>query len=254
MVIHLRMKQQLRIGTSGWHYKHWLGTFYPEKLPPSKMLDFYLQRFDTVEINNSLYMLPKVPILESWREATPKDFLFSIKASRFLTHNKKLKDPQNALDNFLPRAEALGRKLGPILFQLPPKWRINPERFEQFLEALPKYHRYTFEFREPTWEHDQTYALLRKHNAAYCIYELAGYISPLHLTTDFIYVRLHGPTINKYAGSYDARTLKMWAKRIEAWMADGRSVFIYFDNDQAGYAAQNALALKKMLGVEARAA
>src|SRR3954469_22045348 len=136
------VKLQLRIGTSGWHYKHWLGTFYPAKLPASKMLEFYLQHFDTVEVNNSFYMLPKVPILESWREATPKDFLFSIKASRFLTHNKKLKDPQNALDNFLPRAEALGPKLGPILFQLPPKWRINVERFEQFLEALPKYHRY----------------------------------------------------------------------------------------------------------------
>jgi uncharacterized protein YecE (DUF72 family) len=248
------MKQQLRIGTSGWHYKHWLGTFYPAKLPVSKMLEFYLQQFDTVEINNSFYMLPKIPILEAWRAATPKDFLFSIKASRFLTHNKKLKEPQNALGNFLPRAEALGRKLGPILFQLPPKWRVNVERFAEFLEALPKYHRYTFEFREPSWEGEEIYSLLRKHGAAYCIYELAGYKSPLHVTADFVYVRLHGPTLNKYAGSYDARTLKLWAKRIEEWMREERSVFIYFDNDQAGYAPANALTLKSMLGAAACAA
>jgi uncharacterized protein YecE (DUF72 family) len=241
------VKQQLRIGTSGWHYKHWLGTFYPEKLPASKMLEFYLQHFDSVEINNSFYMLPKVPILEGWRKATPKDFLFAIKASRFLTHNKKLKDPQNALDNFLPRAEALGRKLGPILFQLPPKWRVNVERFAEFLEALPKYHRYTFEFREPTWAHDEIYALLRKYNAAHCIYELAGYTSPLEVTTDFVYVRLHGPTMNKYAGSYSDKALGMWAGRIERWLGESRSVFVYFDNDQAGYAAKNALTLKKML-------
>jgi uncharacterized protein YecE (DUF72 family) len=244
------MKQQLRIGTSGFHYKHWLGTFYPEKLSASKMFDFYMQHFDTVEINNTFYKLPKIEMLEGWRKATPKDFLFSVKASRFLTHNKKLKEPHHALENFLPRAEALGRKLGPILFQLPPKWRVNVERFAEFLEALPTYHRYTFEFREPTWEHDEIYALLRKHNAAYCIYELAGYVSPLQVTTDFVYVRLHGPTMSKYAGSYSSKALAMWAARIEKWTAERRSVFIYFDNDQAGYAAKNALELKRTLGIE----
>ena len=115
-------------------------------------------------------------------------------------------------------------------------------------EALPKYHRYTFEFREPTWEHNEIYALLRQHKAAYCIYELAGYVSPLEVTADFVYVRLHGPTMNKYAGSYSQKALGMWAERIEQWMADRKSVFVYFDNDQAGYAAKNALELKRMLG------
>jgi uncharacterized protein YecE (DUF72 family) len=244
------MKQQLRIGTSGFHYKHWLGTFYPEKLPASRMFEYYMQYFDTVEINNSFYKLPKTEMLEGWRKATPHDFLFAVKGSRFITHNKKLKEPHHALENLLPRAKALGRKLGPILFQLPPKWRVNVERFAEFLEALPKYHRYTFEFREPTWMHDDIYALLRKHKAAHCIYELAGYVSPLEVTTDFVYVRLHGPTVNKYAGSYSDRALAMWAARIDEWTADGKSVFVYFDNDQAGYAAQNALALKRMLGVK----
>jgi uncharacterized protein YecE (DUF72 family) len=248
------MKQQLRIGTSGFHYKHWLGNFYPAKLPAARMLEYYIQHFDTVEINNSFYKLPRVEILEGWRKATPRDFLFSIKGSRFITHNKKLKEPHHALENLLPRAEALGRKLGPILFQLPPKWRVNVERFAEFLEALPKYHRYTFEFREPTWMHDEIYVLLRKHRAAHCIYELAGYVSPLEATTDFVYVRLHGPTTSKYAGSYGDRTLATWAKRIEGWMSEGRSVFVYFDNDQAGYAAKNALELKRMLGVAQKAA
>src|SRR5438270_13006235 len=170
---------KVHIGTSGWHYKHWCGPFYAEKLPASKMLQCYVQYFDTVEINNSFYRLPEKSTFESWRESTPKNFIFAVKASRFLTHNKKLKDPENALNNFLPRAEALGEKLGPILFQLPPRWRINLERLAEFLDALPKYHRYTFEFREPSWLVPQVYELLRRHNAAFCIYELAGFHSPI---------------------------------------------------------------------------
>src|ERR1051326_3456618 len=154
----------IRIGTSGWHYKHSIGKFYPEKFPASKMLAYYYGKFDTVEINNSFYMLPKIETLSAWREATPRNFEFAIKASRFLTHNKKLKEPEHALNNFLPRAEALGEKLGPILFQLPPKWRLNLDRLEEFLEALPTYHRYTFEFREPSWLVQPVYDLLQKHN------------------------------------------------------------------------------------------
>src|SRR3954467_9173587 len=142
---------EVRIGTSGWHYKHWLGTFYPERFPASKMLEFYYQRFDTVELNNSFYKLPNVSTFECWRDATPRNFLFAVKASRFITHNKKLKDPQNALDNILLRAEHLGKKLGPVLFQLPPKWKLNLERLQALLEILPPEHRYTFEFRELSW-------------------------------------------------------------------------------------------------------
>ncbi len=241
------MPCDIRIGCSGWHYKHWVGRFYPAKTPASKMLDFYVRHFDTVELNNSFYKLPNVESFECWKKATPKGFLFAVKASRFITHNKKLKDPQNALENFLPRAEALGRKLGPILFQLPPKWRINLGRLEEFLSALPRYRRYTFEFREPSWETEATYALLRKYNAAYCIYQLAGYHTPIHVTADWTYIRLHGPTDHKYQGSYENRALREWAHRIRDWSRELKAIYVYFDNDDAAYAAHNAIELRQLV-------
>lgn len=237
----------IRIGTSGWHYKHWIGKFYPAKLPAAQMLAYYDERFDTVEINNSFYMLPKFETMRCWRAATPRNFEFAVKASRFLTHNKKLKEPENALENFLPRAEALGEKLGPILFQLPPKWRVNVERLAEFLAALPKYHRYAFEFREPSWLTDSVYDLLRQHNAAFCIYELAGFHSPIGLTADWTYVRLHGPG-GRYQGSYSEAALRRWAERIAGWGSRLGRIYVYFDNDEAGYAAFNALRLKRMVG------
>jgi uncharacterized protein YecE (DUF72 family) len=238
---------EVRIGTSGWHYKHWLGTFYPERFPASKMLEFYYQRFDTVELNNSFYKLPNVSTFECWRDATPRNFLFAVKASRFITHNKKLKDPQNALDNFLPRAEALGKKLGPILFQLPPMWKLNLERLEEFLDALPRYHRYTFEFREPSWHTAKTYELLHRYNAAYCIHEIAGFHTPIEVTADWTYIRLHGPGAAKYQGSYQRETLQAWADRIHQWSSSLKAIFVYFDNDQAAYAAHNALELGRLV-------
>ncbi len=211
------------------------------------MFAFYQQSFDTVEINNSFYMLPKLETLSGWREATPGNFEFAIKASRFITHNKKLKEPKNALHNFLPRAEALAEKLGPILFQLPPRWRVNVERLEQFLDALPRYHRYTFEFREPTWLTAEIYSLLRKYNAAFCIYEIAGFQSPVEVTADFAYIRLHGPG-DKYQGSYSPQKLEEWGRWIGEWKDKLSAIYVYFDNDQGGYAAANALALKKIVG------
>jgi uncharacterized protein YecE (DUF72 family) len=237
---------RVHIGTSGWHYKHWCGPFYPERHPASRMLPFYLQHFDTVEINNSFYRLPDPETFACWRESTPPNFVFAVKASRFLTHNKKLKDPENALENFLPRAERLREKLGPILFQLPPRWSVNTERLESFLRVLPAKHRYTFEFRELSWNRPEVLDILRKHNAAYCIYELAGYHTPFEITADFAYVRLHGPG-GKYQGSYPRARLQQWAERIGEWQRTLRAVYVYFDNDQAGYAAQNALELKRLV-------
>ena len=234
---------RIHIGTSGWHYNHWRGPFYPEKLPAAKMLDFYVGRFDTVEINNSFYKLPSVETFQNWRRATPPGFCFAVKASRFLTHNKKLKDPANALHNFLPRAEALKEKLGPILFQLPPRWRVNVDRLEEFLQALPRRHRYAFEFREPSWNTEAVYATLRRHNAAYCIFELDCFMTPMEITADFTYVRLHGPG-GKYQGCYSGPTLRQWAERVREWRRL-HDIYIYFDNDQGAYAAHNALELKR---------
>jgi uncharacterized protein YecE (DUF72 family) len=243
----LSMGCDIRIGTSGFHYKHWKGPFYPAKTAESKMLDYYVQHFDTVELNNSFYRLPTAEAFDNWREATPENFIFAVKASRFITHNKKLKDPEQALDNLLPRAAHLGAKLGPILFQLPPHWRVNKERLTALLEILPRDLRYAFEFRELSWISSQVDSILRKFNAAFCIYELAGYHSPLTVTADYVYVRLHGPDPGKYQGSYSEGKLKDWARRIESWARDLKAIYLYFDNDQAGYAAANAATLKRMV-------
>jgi len=237
----------VHIGTSGWHYKHWLGPFYPEKFPAAKMLDFYTRHFDTVEINNSFYRLPSETAVQNWRDSTPPGFCFAMKGSRFLTHMKKLKDPVPGIQRFMERADLLGKKLGTIVFQLPPWWELHLARLEEFLEALPRAHHYAFELRNETWRTEQVYRLLRKHNAAFCIFELAGYHSEFTLTANFTYVRLHGPG-GAYAGSYDRERLLQWAKRIRAWQKELRAVYVYFDNDQAGYAAENARTLRELVG------
>lgn len=233
----------IRIGTSGWHYKHWVGNFYPAQTPASKMLAHYYKHFDTVELNNSFYHLPKRPALENWRDCTPKEFCFAVKGSRFLTHMKKLKDPAQALERFFGAVEVLHQKLGPILFQLPPNWELDWERLQIFIECLRSEHHYAFEFRNPTWSVPKVYDLLARHNIAYCIFDLAGTQSPIEVTADFCYIRLHGPG-GKYQGSYSKEALTKWAKHIHKWQTELKAVYVYFDNDQAGYAAQNALTLK----------
>jgi uncharacterized protein YecE (DUF72 family) len=241
------MKTDIRIGTSGFHYRHWVGPFYPPKTATAKMLQHYIQHFDTLELNNSFYRLPTIEAFECWRDSTPKNFVFAVKASRFITHNKKLQDPEHALDNLLPRAEHLGNKLGPILFQLPPKWKINAARLEGLLEILPREHRYAFEFRELSWMTPEICRILRRFNAAFCIYELAGYHTPLEITADFSYIRLHGPAAGKYQGSYSDQKLREWAVWIEQQSRELKAIYVYFDNDQAGYAAHNALTLREMV-------
>jgi uncharacterized protein YecE (DUF72 family) len=242
----------IRIGTSGWHYKHWIGRYYPEDIKPAAMLAHYVRDFDTVELNNTFYHLPKEESFDAWRDATPRDFLFAVKGSRFLTHMIKLKDPERGLINFIPRAERLGAKLGPILWQLPPRWNVNLERLEEFLQRLPPEHRYAFELRNETWMTDDVLALLQKYNAAFCIYELAGYHSPIEVTADWTYVRLHGPTAFKYQGSYSDRQLAKWAERIESWKKKMKAIYVYFDNDDSAYAVDNALTLKKLVGATKR--
>ncbi len=240
------MSAEIRIGTSGWHYKHWVGNFYPERWPAKKMLGYYLERFDTVEINNSFYRLPPESAVSDWYIATPTNFCFAVKGSRFLTHMKKLADPAAGLEKFFSRIDLLRDKLGPILFQLPPNWEINLGRLEGFLQALPDWHRYAFEFRNPTWNTTELFQLLRKYNAAYCPYHLAGYESPIEVTADFTYVRLHGPG-GKYQGSYDDGALNNWAERIRSWREQLKAIYVYFDNDDSGYAPVDALRLRDMV-------
>jgi uncharacterized protein YecE (DUF72 family) len=237
---------EVRIGTSGWHYKHWLGPFYPPDLRPKDMLSWYMKRFDTVELNNSFYHLPLSQTFATWRETTPSSFSFAVKGSRYITHRKKLNDPAPAVARFMEPVESLGAKLGPILFQLPPRWSCNVLRLEAFLASLPPSHRYTFEFRDPSWHDPAVYRVLSRHNAAFCLYELDGFESPHQLTADFVYVRLHGPG-RKYQGDYSSKQLGDWADRIERWRDSLEAVYVYFDNDQAGYAAKNAAELKRLV-------
>lgn len=236
----------VHIGTSGWHYNHWIGPFYPAEMRPPKMLRWYAERFDTVEINNSFYRLPAETAFETWCRETSPDFCFAVKASRYITHNRKLNDPESANEKFISLVERLGSRLGPILFQLPPSWKVNAERLDQFLSALPRTHRYVVEFRNPTWNVTPVYEVLRRHNAAFCIHELGGFQSPIEVTADFTYVRLHGPG-SKYQGDYSDDILRIWAKRVEDWLRKLKHVFVYFDNDQAGFAPKNALQLKQMI-------
>jgi uncharacterized protein YecE (DUF72 family) len=236
----------IHIGASGWHYKHWRGPFYPEKLPASKMLDFYSKHFDTVELNNTFYRLPLETGLDVWRESTPKGFCFAAKGSRFLTHMKKLKDPEAGVGKFFERVDRLGKKLGPIVFQLPPWWEVNAGRLAEFLAALPPRHRYAFELRNPTWHTPEILGILRRYNAAFCIFEIAGFHSSCDVTANFTYVRLHGPG-GAYQGSYPTATLRKWAERIRSWQQELRAIYLYFDNDQAAYAVENALELKRLL-------
>ena len=244
----------IRIGTSGWHYKHWVGRYYPQSIKPGEMLAHYLRDFDTVELNNTFYHLPKEESFDAWRESTPPGVLFAVKGSRFITHMIKLKDAERGLSNFLPRAERLGDKLGPILWQLPPRWNVNLERLEDFLGKLPREHRYAFELRNPTWMTDAVYELFQKYNAAFCIYELAGYQSPIELTADWTYVRLHGPTQFKYQGSYTDSQLAAWAERIRQWKRKLSAIYVYFDNDDSAFAVQNALTLRRLVAGRARRA
>lgn len=239
---------QVFIGTSGWHYNHWRGKFYPCALPASTWLRYYAQQLASVEVNNSFYHLLDADTVRVWRRHVGAEFVFAVKGSRYITHNKKLKDPKPALQRFFAPLRPFGRALGPIVFQLPPHWRVNSERLAQFLRALPRRRRYAFEFRHESWNCDEVHALLRRYNAAYCIYELAGVRTPLTVTADFVYVRLHGPGEKKYQGCYSPARLRAWARRIRTWRAAGRDVYIYFDNDQNAYAAANAAALRRYLG------
>ena len=246
ILVVLKIGHSIHIGTSGWHYAHWRGPLYPQDLGPERFLHFYTGLFHTVEVNNSFYQLPREETFLKWRDIAPAGFIFSVKASRYMTHMKKLKDPDQPLKAFLDRVTLLRDKLGPVLFQLPPRWRFNHQRFVAFLKTLPSGFRYAVEFRDQSWFDPRAYEALTDHGVAFCIYELAGLLSPKEVTADFIYIRLHGPE-GAYRGQYKAAVLSDWADCFEAWVEGGKEIYCYFDNDEAGYAAQDALTLKRMI-------
>lgn len=236
---------QIHIGTSGWHYKHWLGDFYPEKYAATKMFSWYAREFDTVEINNSFYRLPEEKTFAKWKEQAPPGFLFAVKASRFITHIKRLKDSEASIDLFFSRAKPLGSTLGPILFQLPPNWKLNLQRLTDFLSVLPPGHRYSLEVRDQSWCVAQVYDLLRRHNVAFCIHDWREMPWPKELTADFTYIRFHGSGA-KYGGDYPRSRLQVWAERLLEWEPNLVAAYVYFNNDIGGHAIRNARTLREI--------
>ncbi|HEX2910109.1 MAG TPA: DUF72 domain-containing protein [Chloroflexia bacterium] len=237
----------IKIGCSGYLYRHWRSLFYPPELPSSRWLQFYSQHFATLELNNTFYNLPTATTFDHWRDTTPADFIFSVKASRFLTHMKKLKEPQEALAQLFERAGHLGPKLGPVLYQLPPRWRFNLERLTTFLEALPKGYRHTIEVRDQSWLIPQFFAALEKYGVAYCISSLPLYKTPVVATAPFVYFRFHGSG-QIYDYCYTQEEIKYWSTEVQQFAEQGYPVYVYFDNDPHAYAIRNAFELIANIG------
>ena len=236
----------IRIGCSGWQYQHWRDEFYPVELPQSRWLAHYMLSFDTVEINNSFYRLPEAGTFVKWRDQAPRRFLYAVKASRFLTHMKKLKDPEEPIARFFDRAKHLRTHLGPVLYQLPPHWPIDLPRFEHFLAALPRGVRHTVEFRETSWYDERVYELLRRYKVAMCLHDMNGSASERILVGPFVYVRFHHGT-NKYGGRYSDARLDDWAEWLSAHAREGLDVFAYFNNDAGGHATRDAVRLRQRM-------
>jgi uncharacterized protein YecE (DUF72 family) len=236
----------IRIGCSGWQYQHWRGDFYPAELAPAVWLEHYARQFDTVEINNTFYRLPEAATFAAWTRRVPRGFLFAVKASRYLTHMKKLKEPEEALARFFERARRLRSSFGPVLYQLPPRWPVNLERFAAFLAALPRRRRHAVEFRDSSWYREDVYALLDRHRVALCLHDMPGSASGQLAIGRFAYVRFHGA--QKYSGRYPDATLERWAEWMAAQHRHGRPVFAYFNNDVGGHAPRDANRLREMIG------
>lgn len=236
----------IRIGTSGWYYNHWLNRFYPEDLPKTGWLKYYAKHFDTVEINNTFYHLPKQKSVENWHKQSPKDFLYSVKANRFITHIKRLNEPAESLERFFEIINLLKEKLGPILFQLPPSFHKNLDRLKEFIGYLPKTIHSVFEFRHKSWYTKDTYKLLEKHNISFCVHDLPATKTPLIVIGDTIYIRFHGST-GRYEGDYSETMLKDWAKWIKEHKKIVHNIYAYFNNDYNAYAVYNAKSLKQLV-------
>ncbi|MBV9458314.1 MAG: DUF72 domain-containing protein [Bradyrhizobium sp.] len=235
------------IGTSGWHYDSWRGPFFPEGLPLKNQLQYYASQFRTTELNGVFYRTPSLDAVKAWQAQTGKDFVFTWKASKFITHWKRLSNKSvNSLALIEERLTLLGDKAGPLLFQLPPNFEADEERFVSFLKLLSKKRRYSFEFRHPSWYQPSIFRLMSERNIALCLSDHHDAPAPWKRTANFVYVRGHGPT-GRYQGHYPANDLSKWATRIRSWKKQGCDVYVYFDNDQKSAAPIDALKLQQLL-------
>jgi uncharacterized protein YecE (DUF72 family) len=243
-----RKSTTIRIGTSGWHYNHWVGPFYPQGLRKEQWLEYYAQHFDTVELNNTFYHLPRAQTMVNWHDRVPAGFVFAVKASRYITHVKKLSDPQESVQRFFELADLLKRRLGPILYQLPPSLHKNLDRLDAFIACLPKRNHAVFEFRHSSWYEQDTFDLLKRRGVALCVHDLGGSAPPRLVTGKMVYVRFHG-TDGRYAGNYPDSLLRDWAGWLKSQMGNVRAIYAYFNNDISGHAIHNARTLKQIMGV-----
>jgi len=232
------MQAITHVGTSGWQYKHWKRVFYPHDLKSPDWLAYYARHFDCVEVGSSFYGMPSSDAIAKWCDCVPSDFIFSVKAPRRMTHFKKLKNCEAELGDFFRRLGGFGDHLGPVLFQLPARWRCNLRRLENFLDNVPSGPRLVFEFRDPSWHNNEVYGLLKSRSVAFCIFDIDGFTAPLIADGDLVYVRLHGPS-TAYASNYRAPRLRLWVDHARGWNRKAKEVFLLFDNDEKGYAAKN---------------
>jgi uncharacterized protein YecE (DUF72 family) len=241
------MTANVHIGCSGWIYRHWRELFYPAGLPQRLWFDHYARTFRTVELNTSFYHLPKAETFAKWRDQAPEGFRYAVKAPRFITHMKKLKDCSEPVEEFLGRARNLGPAIGPILYQLPPRWAYNRERLELFIALLPADLVHVFEFREKSWLTGEVLALLDSRGVSFCAHDMPGLATPRWASGPIAYVRFHGGT-GKYVGRYSDAALLAWTDWIVEQAEAGRDIWCYFNNDIHGHAIHDALTLRAMVG------
>ena len=241
-----RIVTRFYIGTSGWHYDDWRGRFYPEKLPKSQWLDFYARHFPALELNNTFYRLPSEEAFRKWYESSPEGFVFAVKVSRYITHIKKLKDCAEEVEKFMSRAVLLKEKLGPLLYQLPPGLHRDDDRLTDFLKILPRGRKNVIEFRHESWLVDEVFEILRLHQMGFCIFDMPKLTSPIKATADFAYIRFHGSG-SLYSSRYGDEEMAKWAKKIAKLAKGLEAVYIYFNNDIAGDALENAATIRNYL-------
>ena len=241
------MTGTIRVGCSGWVYKHWRGLFYPEGLPQTRWFARYAEEFDTVEINNSFYRLPSPETFDKWRRQAPADFCYAVKANRFLTQAKKLLECEEPMERMMSAVRHLGDRLGPMLYQLPPSMKLNLERIERFLKILPPDVASVFEFRNGSWYVPKVYALLERHGASFCVHDMPGSASERIAVGPVAYVRFHGGE-GKYWGRYSDEGLLSWTDWLVDQSRQGRTCWCYFNNDIHGHAIEDARTLKSMVG------
>jgi len=238
----------IAVGTSGWSYRHWEPELYPPGLPARERLARYSASFGTAELNASFYRWPRPATFSQWRQRLPAGFRLSVKAPRGLTHGRRLYAPEAWLERIAAGWHELGDRRAVLLVQLAPGHERDDARLAYFLGLVPSWLRVAVEFRHPSWHCEEVFALLAAHRSAYCVMSGANLPCVLRVTSDVAYLRLHGPDHHHlYAGSYSDADLRWWAARIAEWVADGRDVFAYFNNDGDANAVRNARTLRAML-------